>query len=41
MIDAVAYAEYCNGRVFLSVAYGGHLYFVLSVCDVRILFVMS
>jgi len=35
-IDPVAYAEYINGRVFLSVAYGGHLYFVFSVCDVII-----
>jgi len=36
-IDAVAYAEYFNGRVFLSVACGGRrLYFVFSVCDVII-----
>ena len=35
-IDAVAYAENFNGRVFLSVVYGGHLFFVFSFCDVAI-----
>jgi len=36
-IDAVACAENFNGRVFLSVVYRGHLYFVFSFCDVTIL----
>ena len=35
IVDAMAYLENFNG-VFLSVAYGGHLYFVFSVCDVTI-----
>jgi len=35
-VDAVGYAENFNGGVFLSVAYGGHLHFVFSVCDVTI-----
>jgi len=35
-VDAVAYAENFNGGVLLSVAYGGRLHFVFSVCDVTI-----
>ena len=35
-VDAVAYVENFNEGVFLSLAYGGNLHFVFSVCDVTI-----
>jgi len=35
-VDAVAYAKKFNGGVFISVAYGGHLHIVFSVCDVTV-----